>query len=139
MHQDLLLEPTRATPRPGPEPGRPVILVIDDETTILDLLRDILAMEGYTVLLATDGQAGLAHALDAHPDLILTDLMLPIMDGRELCRQLRAEPRTARIPVIGMSVAYRPHAGDAFDAILAKPFHIPAVLAVIHAQLGGAP
>src|SRR3712207_7695281 len=103
------------------------------------LLQDILELEGYTVLLATDGQAGLARALDVQPDLVLTDVMLPFIDRHALWCQLRAEPRTACIPVIGMSAAYRPHAGDAFDAILAKPFEIDAVLAVIHAQLGGAP
>jgi two-component system, OmpR family, phosphate regulon response regulator PhoB len=139
VSQDQLPQPTSATPLPCPAAGRPVILVIDDEAPLLDLLRTILEQEGYTVLLATDGQAGLARALDAQPDLILTDVMLPRMDGCALCRQLRAEPRTAHIPVIGMSVAYPPHADAAFDAILAKPFPIPAVLAVIHAQLGGAP
>jgi two-component system, OmpR family, phosphate regulon response regulator PhoB len=139
VSQDQLPQPTSATPLPRPAAGRPVILVIDDEAPLLDLLRTILEQEGYTVLLAPDGQNGLAQALDAQPDLVLTDVMLPHMNGRELCRQLRADPRTAHIPVIGMSVAYLPHDADAFDAILTKPFPIPAVLAVIHAQLGGAP
>ena len=139
MSQDQLPQPTSATPLPRPTAGRPVILVIDDEAPLLDLLRTILEQEGYTVLLATDGQAGLARALDAQPDLILTDVMLPSMDGRELCRQLRAQPRTAHIPVIGMSVAYHLPADAAFDAMLAKPFPIPALLTLIHAQLGGAP
>ncbi len=139
MSQDQLPQPTSATPLPRPAAGRPIILVIDDEAPLLDLLRELLELEGYTVLLATDGQAGLARALDVHPDLVLTDVMLPFMDGHALCRQLRAEPRTAHIPVIGMSVAYRPHADAAFDAIIAKPFPIPALLTLIHAQLGGAP
>ncbi len=139
MHQGPLPEPASDLPPAQNEEGRPVILVIDDEEMILDMLRMVLELEGYTVLLATDGQAGLARALDAQPDLILTDIMMPLMDGHELCRQLRAEPRTARIPVIAMSAAYRPQDSDAFDAIIAKPFHIPPLLALIHAQLGDAP
>jgi CheY-like chemotaxis protein len=119
--------------------GHPVILVIDDEEIILSMLRDVLELEGYEVLLSTNGQAGLARALEAHPDLILTDVMMPVMDGHVLCRRLRAEPRTAQIPVIGMSAAYRPQADDTFDAIIDKPFDIPPLLALIHAQLGGVP
>ena len=106
---------------------------------ILDMLHMVLDMEGYIVLEVTDGQAGWAQALDAQPDLILTDIMLPIMDGHALCRQLRADPRTAHIPIIAMSAAYRPQDGDAFDAVLAKPFQIVSLLAVIQEHLGGAP
>jgi CheY-like chemotaxis protein len=113
--------------------------VIEDEAMILDMLHMILDMEGYTVLLATDGQAGFARALDAQPDLILTDIMMPVMDGHALGRQLRADPRTAHIPVIAMSAAYRPQDGDAFAAVLAKPFQIVSLLAVIQEHLGGAP
>jgi two-component system response regulator RpaA len=116
-----------------------VLLVIEDEAMILDMLHMVLDMEGYIVLEATDGQAGWAQALDAQPDLILTDIMLPVLDGHALCRQLRADPRTAHIPVIAMSAAYRPQDGDAFDAVLAKPFQIAPLLAVIVAHLGGAP
>ncbi len=122
---------------PGREQGRAVILVIDDEEMILYMLRDVLEMAGYTVLLASNGQAGLARAQEAVPDLILTDVMMPVMDGHALCRQLRSEPRTAKIPVIGMSAAYKPQADDAFDALIAKPFDIPPLLAVIRTWLGG--
>ncbi len=139
MQQDHLAEPTSDPARPHPARGRPVLLVIEDEAMILDMLHMALDMEGYTVLEATDGQAGLARALDAQPDLILTDIMLPVMDGHALGRQLRADPRTAHIPVIAMSAAYRPQDGDAFEAVLAKPFQIHSLLAVIQAHLGGAP
>ncbi len=116
--------------------GRFTVLVIDDEEMILDMLRDVLELEGYTVLLATNGQVGLARAREAVPDLILTDVMMPVMDGHELCHQVRADPRTAKIPVIGMSAAYRPQADDAFDAIIAKPFDIPPLLTLIRTWLG---
>jgi DNA-binding response OmpR family regulator len=111
-------------------------LVIDDEPAILALVRDILADEGYTVLVATDGEEGLLHAQRTAPDLILTDLMLPGLDGYTLCRILRAEARTAQTPVIAMSAAYRPQAGVAFDAVLAKPFELDTLLSVIRAYLG---
>ncbi len=124
---------------PGREQGSAVILVIDDEAMILDMLRDLLEMIGYTVLVATNGQAGLARALDAQLDLIVTDVMMPGMHEHDLCRRLRADARTATIPVIAMSAAYRPQADDAFDAIIAKPFDIPPFLALIQAQQGGRP
>ena len=120
----------------GRASDRPVILVIDDEAMILAMLRDVLEFEGYTVLLASNGQEGLAQALEARPALIVTDLMMPLMDGHVLCRQLRADARTATIPVIGMSAAYRPVADDAFAAVIAKPFDIPVLLALIGEHLG---
>jgi CheY-like chemotaxis protein len=132
---DRRLMPSSDSALPGRE--HPVILVIDDEQAILDMLEEILQDEGYTVLLVGNGQAGLEQAINAQPDLILTDLMMPVMDGRTFSRHLRAEPRTARIPLIAMSAAYRPHDGDAFDAVLAKPFNIDDVLTLIHAQLDG--
>jgi|GEM_PF-5316258 len=70
-------------------------------------------MEGSTVELASNGQVGLARALDVQPEVIVTDVMMLVMDGHEFCRRLHAEPRTAMLPVIGMSVAYRPQADHA--------------------------
>lgn len=124
---------------PGRDQRAPVILVIDDEATIVDLLRELLASEGYTVLVASTGQAGLAQALDAHPDVIVTDVMMPVMDGHALCRRLRADARTTTIPLIAMSAAYRPQADAAFDAVIAKPFDLSTFLALIQAQLDGHP
>ena len=121
---------------PAPDRDPPTILVIDDEPAILALVRDILEDEGYMVLVAGDGEQGLLHDQRTALDLILTDLMLPGLDGYALCRILRTEARTAQIPVIAMSAAYRPQAGVAFDAILAKPFELVTLLSVIRAHLG---
>ena len=121
------------------ERDQPLILVVDDEQAILDMVQEILQDEGFTVLRAGNGQAALELAIDAQPDLILTDLMMPIMDGRTFGRHLRAEPRTAQIPLILMSAAYRPHDADAFDAVLAKPFNIVYVLELLRAQLDSSP
>jgi two-component system, OmpR family, alkaline phosphatase synthesis response regulator PhoP len=137
MHPDRRLVPSSDTDARDREHRRLTILVIDDEQPILAMLQEMLQDEGYTVLLAGNGQAGLERAIDDRPDLILTDLMMPVMDGRTLCRHLRAEPRTTQIPLIGMSAAYWPRDGDAFDAVLAKPFNIDDVLELLRAQLDG--
>ncbi len=139
MDQNQLPGSSSDTVPAGRDHGPPVILVIDDEEMILSMLRDVLDMEGYTVLLASNGQEGLARAREAVPDLIVTDVMMPVMDGHDLCHQVRADPRTAKIPVIGMSAAYKPQADDAFDALIAKPFDIPPLLAVIRTWLGAGP
>lgn len=76
------------------------ILVIDDEEDLIELVRYNLEQEGFQVKSASDGESGLTVARKELPDLILIDLMLPGMDGLELCRSLRAENRTASIPVI---------------------------------------
>lgn len=74
--------------------------MIDDEADLVTLVKFNLEREGWKVRSASDGVAGLDAARKDLPDLILLDLMLPGMDGLEVCRKLRAEPRTARIPVI---------------------------------------
>jgi phosphate regulon transcriptional regulator PhoB len=76
------------------------ILVIDDEQDLVTLVKFNLEREGHKVRSAGDGAAGYDAARRDLPDLILLDLMLPGTDGLEVCRKLRAEPRTARIPII---------------------------------------
>ncbi len=79
------------------------VLVIDDEPTILELLRINFEMEGFEVVSAPDGHAGLEKARDNQPDLIISDIMMPGFDGLELLNALRADPTTAEIPVILLS------------------------------------
>lgn len=76
------------------------VLVIDDEKDLIELIRYNLEKDGFEVKGAVDGESGLALAAQELPDLILLDLMLPGIDGLEVCRMLRSETRTARIPVI---------------------------------------
>jgi len=76
------------------------ILVIDDEKDLIELVRYNLEKEGFQVRAAQDGEAGLSAAIKELPDLILIDLMLPGIDGLDVCRSLRSNDRTARIPVI---------------------------------------
>lgn len=77
-----------------------IVLVIDDEADLIDLVRYNLEKEGFGVIGAGDGESGLSLAAREKPDLIVIDLMLPGMDGLEVCRMLRAESGTSRIPII---------------------------------------
>lgn len=76
------------------------ILVVDDEKDILDLLTYNLEKEGYIVVTARNGTAALTAATERHPDLCVLDVMMPGMDGWEVCKSLRRDPATASIPVI---------------------------------------
>ena len=76
------------------------ILIIDDEPVARDALSGLLMTEGYRLEMAADGPAGLARAATLHPDLILLDVMMPEMDGYEVCRRLRADPALRDVPVV---------------------------------------
>src|SRR5205823_5555881 len=76
------------------------VLVIDDEKDLLELVRYNLEKEHLDVITASDGQSGLDIGLKHKPDLILLDLMMPGMSGLEVCKQLRSDTRTSRVPII---------------------------------------
>ncbi len=76
------------------------ILVVDDEPHNRELLNDLLSIEGHTVAEAANGQEALVAVVNDPPDVILLDVMMPVMDGFEVCRQLKGNPATAAIPVI---------------------------------------
>ncbi len=80
--------------------ARPRVLVIEDERALTDVLAYNLKREGYEAIIAHDGQEGLRKAQTLLPDLIVLDLMLPLMDGLEVCRELRAGERTREIPIL---------------------------------------
>lgn len=79
---------------------RKTVLVIDDEADLIELVRYNLVKEGFNVIDARDGESGLSAAARENPDVIIVDLMLPGIDGLEVCRLLRGRDSTARIPVI---------------------------------------
>jgi two-component system, OmpR family, alkaline phosphatase synthesis response regulator PhoP len=76
------------------------VLVIDDEKDLIELVRYNLEQEGFVVRGAPDGESGLSSAMRDLPDIIIVDLMLPGIDGLEVCRRLRLDARTAQIPII---------------------------------------
>jgi two-component system response regulator MprA len=114
------------------------ILVVDDDAKILSLMRRGLAFAGYTVDLAEDGERALSIARDQPPDLVVLDVMLPGMDGLEVCRRLRAgEPN---LPVLMLTAKDRvPDRVAGLDAgaddYLVKPFAFDELLARIRALL----
>src|SRR5512135_1901827 len=83
--------------------NRAKILVVDDEADLVSVLRFGLQVEGFEVLDAYDGEAGLRLAREARPDLIVLDLMLPKMDGYQVCRALKFDERYRTIPVFILS------------------------------------
>lgn len=76
------------------------ILVVDDEQPIRDLLREVLTGVGYNVVTASDGREALPMTLTDKPDLILSDIRMPKLDGLTLCKALRVNPETKNIPII---------------------------------------
>lgn len=108
-----------------------LILVVDDEASILALLQEVLEDEDFRVIPAGDGREALTKALTDPPNLIVTDLMMPIMDGRALAHALHDQPTLAEIPILLISAAYTRQVDDSFAAVLAKPFTIDEVLASI--------
>jgi two-component system, OmpR family, phosphate regulon response regulator PhoB len=80
--------------------ARPRILIVEDERALADVLQYNLQREGYEVIIAHDGQEGLRKAQMQLPDLILLDIMLPKMDGLEVCRELRSGERTRQVPIL---------------------------------------
>src|SRR6266849_8616314 len=79
------------------------ILVVDDDQKILDLLVELLEQEGYEVSAAKDGAEAFQLALSFEPDVVISDVVMPVVDGLELCRRLKDDPRTANLPVLLIS------------------------------------
>ncbi len=119
-------------------PSGPRILVIEDEPTIIEFLRTGLAYEGYQVAIAPDGRTGFDLAINETFDLIILDLMLPDMDGFEICRKLR--DRGDETPIIMLTakqdIADRVMGLDlGADDYITKPFSFAELVARIRAQL----
>ena len=112
------------------------ILIVDDEQPLRELLADVLESEGHRVLVAGNGQEALALVVENQPDLVVSDVMMPLLNGVRLCRQLKAEPATAMVPVILMSsVGPTVAAGAGADAFISKPFDLDEVESVVRTLL----
>jgi len=119
------------------------VLVVDDEPDLLKLLAFLLRHEGYEVISARDGMGALEAAQRERPDLILLDVVLPDMDGREVCRRLRNSPATAGTPI--WMVSARTQNADieqslqaGADKHVAKPFKPRDITASIRKTFSGA-
>ncbi len=110
---------------------RVTVVVVDDELPILELLQEVLEDEGYAVVTATDGVTALELVRTLRPALVLTDIMLPRMDGLTLCAQLQADPQTAHLPVLLMSAGRSPPQAVRCAGFVAKPFNVDDLLAAV--------
>jgi two-component system KDP operon response regulator KdpE len=120
---------------------RPHILVVDDEPQITRVLRTSLEAQGYDVRVANDGETALEIVKDFTPDLVVTDLAMPRMNGIELCRQLR---KISQVPIIVLSVRGDEHSkvealDSGADDFVTKPFASGELLARIRAALRRSP
>ena len=122
-------------------PSDHTVLIVEDNEDNLVIYSTILTHSGYRVLEARDGETGILTAQRDHPDLILMDVSIPLIDGWEATRRLKADPATANIPIIALTA----HALESdrervtavgCDGYLAKPAEPRVVLATVQARLG---
>ncbi len=101
------------------------ILVVDDEAPVVDLLTDMLEDEGHTVISAFNGRTALEMVEQQMPNLVISDVMMPFVDGIQLCKRLREEHDARSLPIILMSAALPPDLSTCgANAFLGKPFDI---------------
>ncbi|MBI2568382.1 MAG: response regulator [Candidatus Schekmanbacteria bacterium] len=124
--------------------GRPLVLIIDDDKHVLQSARRGIEHLGYATITAMDGVEGLELAERYHPELVLTDALMPKLDGRELCRRLKEGPSTSDIKVAVMTSLYvgnryKYEAIDEFlaDAYLPKPIGFTELKVLLKRTLGG--
>lgn len=116
------------------------VLVADDEQSITELVAFALEMEGFQVIQAPDGLEALRLVREERPDLAMVDIMMPGMDGREVSRRIKEDPKTASIPVLLFSAAPNPDIADAkADGFMPKPFDVNQLVEAVrkHMRDGG--
>lgn len=124
--------------------GSALILIVEDNPKNIKLLRDVLQFKGYEILEAKTGEAGVELARQRHPALILMDVQLPGIDGREAMKVLKTDASTRQIPIIvvtsfAMKGDRESLLADGFDGYLAKPIDIKELPRVVAKYLGGQP
>lgn len=122
-----------AVPPLNPGQTMSTVLLVDDEPDMLFVWRHILTNAGYTVRVAPNGAFALDQLRVAHADLVVTDWMMPIMNGGELCRALRADPTLGDIPVLVFTAVSRPpfQGRPYWDEWIVKPASREYVLATV--------
>jgi diguanylate cyclase (GGDEF)-like protein/PAS domain S-box-containing protein len=131
-----------AAAAPSPAPSKATILLVDDHVLNREFLRTLLGFGGYRLLEAPGGADALKMAAAERPDLVISDILMPHMDGYEFVRGLRAMPSCADVPVIFYTAAYREQEANKMaaecgvDRVLAKPSGPDVILAAVSAALG---
>ena len=115
---------------------QPRILVVDDEPSIVKMVGKRLEVEGFQVSVAVDGQEGLAKAQSEQPDLIILDLMLPKLNGYEVCTMLKQDVRYQKIPILLFTAKTQDKDEQlgmecGANAYVRKPFRVPELLETI--------
>ncbi len=123
-----------------PEPSPRTVLVVDDDPSLLAMLGMALQVEGFEVRRAITGQQALAAITESRPDVVILDVMMPGLDGREVTRRLREQPATADLPIVICSALSRDDdqwkawsAGA--NSFVAKPFDIAALVDEVNVAL----
>lgn len=118
------------------------VLIVEDSDDNRQILRDLLTNAGFEVVEAIDGAAGVAMASQTHPDIIIMDVQLPVLDGYEATRRIKADPDLSGIPVIAVtSFAFtedeKASRAAGCDGYIAKPFSPGNLLSVVRKFLQG--
>ncbi len=118
------------------------ILIVEDNPKNMKLARDVLQAKGYATLEAVNGEDGVRLALEHHPDLVLMDIQLPVINGIEALRRIRANPGTAAIPVVAFTASVT--ANDlsridaaGFDAFIGKPINLKEFVETVRRVVEG--
>jgi len=119
-----------------------LILIVEDNEKNMKLARDVLQARGYQTVEAVTGEDGVRLALERKPDLVLMDIQLPGIDGVEAFRRIRADPGTARIPIVALTASVTPTdrseiVAAGFDAFLGKPINLKEFLATVQRLAAG--
>jgi len=119
-----------------------VILIVEDNPKNMKLARDLLQVKGYDTLEASSGEQGVELALQHRPDLVLMDIQLPDINGIEAFARLRADARTAKVPVIAFTASVTPSdrlriAEAGFSGLISKPIELKLFLEAVQRALQG--
>ncbi len=115
------------------------ILVVENEVPIAQLLIDLLSEAGHRVVIALNGVEALMHLQAVRPDLIISNVSLPLIDGVELCQKLQTKPELSAIPVVFISAAQTKLDLEVckYAALIKKPFGRDELLGTVNQTLGG--
>ncbi|MBC7943563.1 response regulator [Candidatus Saccharibacteria bacterium] len=125
--------------------ARETILIVEDEVSLLNILQDKLTREGFNVLAAKNGKEGLDVALSEHPDLILLDIDLPVMDGVTTLQGIRADPwgKIARVIMLTNSNDYKSVADTlalgSYDYLVKSDWKLDDLMTIVHEKFSGQP
>lgn len=107
------------------------ILIVDDEPSIAQILAEFFSGEGFEVLVAGHGLEALEHLANTRPNLVLLDVMMPLLDGPGTLRRLQEDPALRSIPVVMMSAARPPADLEGFSYFVEKPFDMDRILDLV--------